>query len=74
MAHPDLASEHDNSHNDMKEKDPVQPGPTRLKRVKDRFLKGVSYFSGDMKSFGKWMESKLTLIVCIKKFYSNTYG
>lgn len=41
-------------------KDPVQPaGPTMLQKAGRRFLKGVSYFAGDMKVFGKWMESKL---------------
>lgn len=61
MAHPDLQSEHDSSQDQTKEKEPVHPaGPTALQRAKTRFLKGVSYFSGDMKPFGQWMESRLT--------------
>lgn len=62
MAHPALQSEHDKPQVDKKDKDPVQPaGPTNLQKARARFLKGVSYFSGDMKVFGKWMESKLIL-------------
>lgn len=60
MAHPNLPSDHDSTQMDKKEKGPVQPAPTTLQRTKARFLKGVSYFSGDMKVFGKWMESKTT--------------
>uniref|UniRef100_A0A3B4WLB1 Solute carrier family 14 member 2 n=1 Tax=Seriola lalandi dorsalis TaxID=1841481 RepID=A0A3B4WLB1_SERLL len=63
MAPLELQSEHDNSQKDMKEKDPVQPaGPTALQRFTARFLKGVSYFSGDMKVFGKWMEKQFLLL------------
>ncbi|XP_070760128.1 urea transporter 2 isoform X1 [Enoplosus armatus] len=62
MAHPVLPSEHDNSQEDRKEKDPMQPGPTPLQRAKACFLKGVSYFSGDMEVFGKWMEKQFFLL------------
>lgn len=62
MAHPDLPPEHDNSQEDKKEKALVQPGPTSLQRARACFLKGVSYFSGDMEVFGKWMESKSLFI------------
>lgn len=62
MAHPDPPSEHDKSQEDTKEKDPVQSaGPTALQKARARFLKGVSYFAGDMPVFAKWMESELTL-------------
>ncbi len=70
MAHPDLPSEHDNSQEDRKEKDSMQLGPTTLQRARACFLKGVSYFSGDMEVFGKWMESKSTLIVNSEKILS----
>lgn len=48
--------------------DPEQPaGPCSLQRARACFLKGVSYFSGDMEVFGKWMESKfLKYIVTVK--------
>lgn len=62
MAHPELPPEHDSSHEDKKEKDPVQPGPTKLKRARARFLKGVSYFAGDMEVFAKWMEKQFFLL------------
>lgn len=68
MAHPDLQSEHGSSAQDQtKEKEPVQPArPTALQRARKRFLKGISYFSGDMKAFGKWMESKLMQMDCYR--------
>uniref|UniRef100_A0A7N6F8I1 Solute carrier family 14 member 2 n=1 Tax=Anabas testudineus TaxID=64144 RepID=A0A7N6F8I1_ANATE len=57
MAHLDLPSEH------MEANDPVQPaGATTLQRAWARFLKGVSYFSGDMAAFGKWMEKQFILL------------
>nr|AAD53268.2 urea transporter [Opsanus beta] len=60
MAHPD---EHENQQADGKENVPVQPaGPTRLQKARACFLKGVSYFSGDMKAFGKWMEKRCILL------------
>ncbi|XP_051279544.1 urea transporter 2 [Dicentrarchus labrax] len=62
MAQPDLPSDHDNSQENRKEKDPTQPGPTTLQRTRACFLKGVSYFSGDMKVFGKWMEKQFILL------------
>ncbi|TDH12692.1 hypothetical protein EPR50_G00049920 [Perca flavescens] len=62
MADTDLPSEHGNSQENRKEKDPVQPGPTNLQRARARFLKGISYFSGDMKVFGKWMEKQFFLL------------
>lgn len=65
MAHPDILSEHDNSQEDRMEKDPIEPGPTALQKTRACFLKGVSYFSGDMEVFGKWMESKSTLTNCL---------
>ncbi|XP_073321609.1 urea transporter 2 [Pagrus major] len=57
MAHPNLPSEHDNSQEDRE-----QPAPTTLQRTRAHFLKGVSYFSGDMKAFGKWMEKQFFLL------------
>lgn len=55
MAQRNLPSEHGNT------QDPAEPArPTNLKRAWVRIVKGVSYFSGDMTAFGKWMESKLT--------------
>ncbi|XP_038559820.1 urea transporter 2-like [Micropterus salmoides] len=60
MAHPQ--SEHNNSQEDRKEKDPMQPGRKALQRARACFLKGVSYFSGDMKVFGKWMEKQFFLL------------
>lgn len=72
MAHPQLPSQHGSSLELMKEKDPVQPaGPTTLQRAWAHFLSGVSYFSGDMKVFGKWMESKLTLPRFTQRQYSS---
>ncbi|XP_029295683.1 LOW QUALITY PROTEIN: urea transporter 2 [Cottoperca gobio] len=62
MEKPNLPSEHDNSQEDGKEKDPVQPGPTLLQRSWTRFLKGISYFSGDMKVFGEWMKKQFLLL------------
>lgn len=51
-----------NSQEDMTEKDTAPPGgASTLQKARARFLRGVSYFSGDMEVFGKWMESKLTL-------------
>ncbi|XP_054628266.1 urea transporter 2 isoform X2 [Dunckerocampus dactyliophorus] len=35
---------------------------TSLQRAKARFLKGVSYFSGDMPVFAKWMEKQFFLL------------
>lgn len=67
MAQTDLPSEHDNTQEDRKEKEPVQP---RLQRARACLLKGVSYFSGDMEVFGKWMESKLTKIIFTEKILS----
>lgn len=62
MAQLDLPSEHGSSQERAQVKDPVeQARPTTLQRAWACFLKGVSYFSGDMPAFGKWMESKLTL-------------
>ncbi|XP_022074013.2 urea transporter 2 [Acanthochromis polyacanthus] len=62
MAHPDLPPENEHSQED-KPKEQVQPaGPTRLQKAKARFLKGVSYFSGDMEVFGKWMERQFILL------------
>lgn len=61
MAHTDRQSDHDKPQVDKKEKDPEQAtGPTNLQKARARFLKGVSYFSGDMEVFGKWMQSKST--------------
>lgn len=60
MAHPYLPSQNGNSQEDRQE-DRVQPaGATALQKARAHFLKGVSYFSGDMEVFGKWMESRLT--------------
>ena len=61
MSQPDLPSDHDNSPEEKKEMDIVQPRPTNLQRARARFLKGVLYFAGDMEVFGKWMESRSTL-------------
>lgn len=56
-------AQHFESENDNKEKEAAQAAeatrPTTLQRVRAKFLKGVSYFSGDMEVFGKWMESKI---------------
>ncbi|XP_068559667.1 urea transporter 2 [Cebidichthys violaceus] len=62
MANPDLPSEHDNYQLDRKEPEPEQPGPRNEQTARARFLKGVSYFSGDMKVFGKWMEKQFFLL------------
>lgn len=61
MAQPDLPPEHNGSEEDKKETEPAPPQPTTLQRSKACFLKGVSYFSGDMEVFGKWMESKSSI-------------
>ncbi|KAM9858312.1 urea transporter 2 isoform 1-T1 [Aulostomus maculatus] len=58
MAQPDVQPEHD-----KKEKDPQQSARSAaLQRARARFLKGVSYFSGDMEVFGKWMERQFFLL------------
>ncbi|KAM3610882.1 uncharacterized protein V6R79_010096 [Siganus canaliculatus] len=59
MAHPDLPSE---SQEDKKDMDLVQPQATTLQRTRACLLKGVSYFSGDMSVFGKWMEKQFFLL------------
>ncbi|XP_068995218.1 urea transporter 2 [Embiotoca jacksoni] len=63
MPHPDLSSEPERSEADKKECQ-VQPsaGPPTLQRTRARFLKGVSYFSGDMEVFGKWMGKQFVLL------------
>lgn len=39
--------------------DAVQPtGPTTLQKANAYLFKGISYISGDMEVFGKWMKSK----------------
>lgn len=58
MAHPDLQSEHRPSQEDGRDSQARPAGLTALQRTKACFLKGVSYFSGDMEAFGKWMESE----------------
>uniref|UniRef100_UPI0037E788AD urea transporter 2 isoform X1 n=2 Tax=Semicossyphus pulcher TaxID=241346 RepID=UPI0037E788AD len=59
MAQPDLpASEHDKPQEDTKK----DPRPPTLQRAKNCFFKGVSYFSGDMEVFGKWMEKQFFLL------------
>ncbi|XP_053182014.1 urea transporter 2 [Scomber japonicus] len=63
MAHTDRQSDHDKPQVDKKEKDPEQAtGPTNLQKARARFLKGVSYFSGDMEVFGKWMQKQFFLL------------
>ncbi|XP_062418241.1 urea transporter 2 [Pungitius pungitius] len=59
MANPDPPTERDDSPVD---KDPEQPGPRNQQRARACFLKGLSYFSGDMKVFGKWMERQFFLL------------
>lgn len=55
MAQSDLTSE-------KSQEGQAQPsGTADCQRAKDCLLKGVSYFAGDMKVFGKWMESESTL-------------
>lgn len=54
MAHSDPPSEHDKS----KKEGSMKPGPITLQRTRAGLFKVVSYFSGDMQVFGKWMESK----------------
>ncbi|XP_056147756.1 urea transporter 2 isoform X2 [Lampris incognitus] len=36
--------------------------PTSLQKARARFLKGVSYFSGDMEAFGNWMKKQFFLL------------
>nr|AGA93882.1 urea transporter [Porichthys notatus] len=63
MAHPDEKSEQGNQQTDKNENVPVQAaGQTSLQKARARFLKGVSYFSGDMKAFAKWMEKRCILL------------
>ncbi|XP_026177523.1 urea transporter 2 isoform X2 [Mastacembelus armatus] len=48
---------------DDKAGDSVEPAkPKTLLRVRACFLKGVSYFSGDMKVYGQWMEKQFFLL------------
>ncbi|KAF3695862.1 Urea transporter 2 Solute carrier family 14 member 2 [Channa argus] len=65
MAPHDLPFEHDSSQgpSPTQVKDPVEPaGHTTLQRAWAHLLKGVSYFSGDMEGFGKWMEKQFILL------------
>ncbi|KAM4577669.1 urea transporter 2 isoform 2-T2 [Odontesthes bonariensis] len=65
MDHSDLPPTRINYEEEKKDKkeDQVQPaGPTALQKARSRFLKGVSYFSGDMEVFGKWMEKQFLLL------------
>ncbi|XP_054904769.1 urea transporter 2 isoform X3 [Poeciliopsis prolifica] len=50
-----------NSENNPSQEDRVERR-TCLHRAWTRFLKGVSYFSGDMEVFGKWMEKQFFLL------------
>lgn len=58
MAHSNLPSEHDKSQEDGKEEGPKKTNFTTLQSARASFLKVISYFSGDMQVFGKWMKSK----------------
>lgn len=62
MPYPDSPSQDGNS---QEERTEAQARPTALQSARACFLKGVSYFSGDMEVFGKWMESKLKLAAYI---------
>lgn len=65
MAQIELPSENDKSIEDRKEEGPTKPSPKTLQRTRDCLLKAVSYFSGDMQAFGKWMESKSFFLTMI---------
>ncbi|CAG5922677.1 unnamed protein product [Menidia menidia] len=62
MAHPDHAPENDPSGLDTKDGQGQPAGPSALRRARSSFLKGVSYFSGDMAVFAKWMEKQFFLL------------
>lgn len=62
MTPADLPAEHvGKSQENGKEGNPLKPRCTKLQKAKAHLLKAVSYFSGDMHLFGKWMESKSVL-------------
>ncbi|CAJ1068866.1 PREDICTED: urea transporter 2-like [Xyrichtys novacula] len=56
MTHPDLKS------NKSQEDEKNVSKQSNLQRAKTCFLKGVSYFSGDMEVFAKWMEKQFFLL------------
>ncbi|MED6284374.1 hypothetical protein CHARACLAT_018681 [Characodon lateralis] len=58
MAHP----EHNPSQEDKMEGQAKTAEASRWHRTWARFLKGVSYFSGDMEVFAKWMERQFFLL------------
>ncbi|KAM8886112.1 urea transporter 2 [Spinachia spinachia] len=57
MAHADPPTEHENP-----PVNPEQSRPRNWHRARARFLKGLFFFSGDMKVFGKWMEKQFFLL------------
>nr|XP_015828034.2 urea transporter 2 [Nothobranchius furzeri] len=62
MSNSDLSSEYGHSLDKKSEGQEVPGAPTCRRRVKTSFLKGVSYISGDMEVFGKWMEKQFFLL------------
>ncbi|KAJ4942027.1 hypothetical protein JOQ06_011897 [Pogonophryne albipinna] len=62
MANPDLPPKCENSQEDKREVDTVQQRSSNVRACRTRFLKAISYFSGDMKVFGKWMEKQFFLL------------
>ncbi|KAM9394035.1 urea transporter 2 isoform 1-T1 [Pholidichthys leucotaenia] len=61
MANIDVPSQPEQPQEDRKENQ-MRPAQPSLKTARARFLKGVSYFSGDMEVFAKWMEKQFILL------------
>ncbi|XP_029019553.1 urea transporter 2 [Betta splendens] len=60
--HPLMADSHQPPENPQAPAKEQAAGATALHRAASRFLKGASYFAGDMKVFGKWMEKQFILL------------
>uniref|UniRef100_A0A8C5DCL5 Urea transporter n=1 Tax=Gouania willdenowi TaxID=441366 RepID=A0A8C5DCL5_GOUWI len=67
MAHADLPTHLDQHQDQGKDEQRAVTQPTQLQKARKRFLKGLSYFAGDMEPFGKWMSSRMTALETIKK-------
>uniref|UniRef100_A0A667XZI9 Solute carrier family 14 member 2 n=1 Tax=Myripristis murdjan TaxID=586833 RepID=A0A667XZI9_9TELE len=61
MANPVQQSEHEKSQGEKTDAR-TPAGPTNLQKTRACLLKGLSYFSGDMPVFGKWMEKQFLLL------------
>ncbi|XP_028313688.1 urea transporter 2 isoform X2 [Gouania willdenowi] len=62
MAHADLPTHLDQHQDQGKDEQRAVTQPTQLQKARKRFLKGLSYFAGDMEPFGKWMSKQFILL------------